>query len=265
MKLVAWLGAVGLAAAPFVSPASATELFGSGPLDVQVGGIVLVKPKYEGSKEYDVIGFPYAAPVGLGEGGRVQFKGADDVRFRVFSYYGFEVGPVAGYRFGRDQDDAHILAGLGDVDGGLVLGGYVAYRAGPAAIFASYNHQVTGDETGGLLRFGVEGKTEVVPQRLWLTAIFGATYADQEYMDAYFGITAAQAANSSLAAFDADAGIKDVYLQLTGDIALTDRWALKLIGRYSRLLGDAADSPVVESEDQFYGGLGVTYRFTVDR
>lgn len=265
MKLVARLGAALLAAAPLATSASATELFGSGPLDLQAGGFVFVKPKYEGSKEYDVIGFPYVAPVGVGEGGWIKFKGTDDVRFSLLNYYGFEAGPVAGYRFGRDQGDADILRGLGDVDGGLVLGGYVAYRAGPVALFASYNHQVTDDDTGGLLRFGVEGKTEVVPQRLWVTATVGATYADEDYMSAYFGVTPLQSLNSGLAEFDASAGIKDIYLQLVGDINLTDRWGLKLIGRYSRLLGDAADSPVVESEDQFYGGLGVTYRFTVDR
>ncbi|QNH37959.1 MipA/OmpV family protein [Aminobacter sp. MDW-2] len=30
---------------------------------------------------------------------------------------------------------------------------------------------------------------------------------------------------------------------------------------YSRIIGDAADSPIVTAEDQFSGGLGLTYTF----
>jgi outer membrane scaffolding protein for murein synthesis (MipA/OmpV family) len=33
--------------------------------------------------------------------------------------------------------------------------------------------------------------------------------------------------------------------------------SLKLSGRYSRLVGDAADSPIVENENQFYGGVSL--------
>jgi len=258
-------GAALLAISAFAADALATD-FGlpQGSVDLKVGGVALVTPKYEGSKEYEVIGFPFLVPVGLGESGAVQFKGPDDLRFRFLNFNGFEAGPVVGYRFGRDQDDADRLFGLGDVDGGLVVGGFVAYRPGPLGVFASYNHQVTGDDAGGLLRFGVEGKTKFSPA-VELTAVLGASYADSDYMDAYFGVNAFQSARSGLAQYDADAGIKDVYFGLTADVALDDRWGLILLGRYSRLLDEAADSPIVETEDQFYGGIGLTYKFTFVR
>ena len=38
-----------------------------------------------------------------------------------------------------------------------------------------------------------------------------------------------------------------------------------LIGRYARLIGDAADSPIVESENQFYGGAALSYKFSLGR
>ena len=65
--------------------------------------------------------------------------------------------------------------------------------------------------------------------------------------------------------YDAESEVKDVYIGLNADVPLTDVWSLKLTGQYSRLLGDAADSPIVETENQFFGGLGLTYRFTIDR
>lgn len=35
-----------------------------------------------------------------------------------------------------------------------------------------------------------------------------------------------------------------------------------LMGRYARLIGDAADSPVIETENQLYGGVGLSYKFS---
>jgi outer membrane protein len=234
-------------------------------IDWQVGGFVSVAPKFEGSSDYRVMGFPFVAPAGIGGGsgeGRLQVRGPDDVRLRLFQGGGFEAGPVAGWRFDRDQSDALRLRGLGDVDGGLLLGGYMAYRFGIVAPFVSYAHQVTGDDNGGVLRFGLEARGQISPG-FWLTATTGATYADDSYMDSYFSISRRQSARSllGLRRFDADAEVKDAYLGLGLDIPLSSVWTLKLSGRYTHLLGDAAASPIVESESQFSGTIGITYRF----
>lgn len=226
----------------------------------QVGGMVAVAPKYEGSKKYDVLGFPLIMPSSFGDGSRVGVKGVDDVRFRLLELYGFEVGPVAGWRFGRDEKDGDRLRGLGDVDGGLVLGAYAGYRFGSALASVSYGHQITGDDdAGGVVRFGLENKFRLA-DRLAVTAAIGTTWADDDYMTAFFGVPAAQAL-ATRPAFSPDAGFKDVNVMLSSDIALDQRWTLKLTGKYAHLIGDAADSPVVETESQFFGGVGLTYRF----
>lgn len=234
---------------------------GGSSIGISVGGIAVVAPKYEGSKKYEVNVYPFIEPSGLGDDGMVQFKGIDDLRFRLFSAHGFEAGPLVGYRFGREESDGPRLRGLGDVDGGLVLGAYAAYRAGWFMPFIAYQHQVTGDETGGLIRFGVEAKSKLSPG-VTLTTTFGANYADDDYMDAYFSVTPAQSALSvaRLGVFNADAGIKDVFLGVSTDVPIAKDWTLKLSARYSRLLGDAADSPIVESENQFFAGVGLTYK-----
>lgn len=269
-----WANAIAVAsiagtAACLVEPAEAGGLFGYDLDAVQVGGVVIVAPEYEGSKHYRVLGAPIVAPagrIGDGDAGIVQFRGPSDIRFRLFDYSGFEFGPVAGYRFGRDESDGDLLGGLGDVDGGLVLGGFAAYRLGFARAFASYQHQVTGDDTGGVLDFGVEA-TMPVSSRFALRGTVGATWASDDYATEFFGISGWQEAHSraGLTAYDADAGIKDVYLALNADLALTDDWTLKFLGRYGRLVGDAADSPIVESENQFMAGIGLTYTFPLAR
>lgn len=267
MKFVRLMLLSGVATVAIGATSSSAGGFGDfGNLELQAGGFVFVAPTYEGSDEYEVMGFPIIAPASgaFSNDGVVQFGGPDDVRLRVLNFSGFEAGPLAGYRFDREENDAERLEGLGDVDGGFVIGGYAAYRFGNLKPFVAYNHAVSGDETGGLLRFGAEA-TVPVWETISAKITAGATYADDEYMDSFFSVSAAQSANSvaGLGVYDAEAGIKDVYIGFTSDIPLWERWSLKTTARYSHLVGDAADSPIVASESQFFAGLGLTYRFTL--
>lgn len=268
LRLVAFLRPFSLAAFAVLAalPAAAQSpsdpgLFGD---HWQVGGLVYVLPKFEGARSYQVTGFPFIAPAGLGDSGIVQIRGADDVRFRVLQFGNFELGPLAGYRFGRDEGDSARLTGMGDIDGGLVLGAFATYRTGPLAFSVSYHQQATGDDTGGLVRFGAEASTRLSPA-VKLMASLGTNYATDDYMTAFFGVNALQSAASGLPVYHPSAGFKDVYVGATAAIDLSDRWTLLLIGRYSRLIGDAADSPVVETENQFYGGAALSYKFSLGR
>jgi MipA family protein len=265
-RIGAAVGAVAVfLALPQAKAQDRSELFGFAGTPWQFGGFVFVTPKFEGSKSYDVLGFPFIAPAGFGQGGSsaIDIRGADDVRFRLIERGGFEAGALAGYRFGRDQDDAARLAGLGDIDGGLVLGAYAGYRAGPWFFSASYHHQVTGDEdTGGLLRLAIDHTWRFAPHATLVTSL-GTAYASSQYMQTYFGVSPAQAAASAahLPQFDTSAGFKDVSLGATATVELDPRWTLYLTGRYTRLIGDAADSPVIETENGFFGGAGLSYKF----
>lgn len=239
--------------------------YGTGGFSARLGGAVAIRPKYEGSDKYDVFGFPLIIPefgTGSGFADRVKIRDVDDVRFRLFEANGFELGPLAGYAFGRDQDDGDLLRGLGDVDDGIVLGAYAGYRVGPILFDVSYHHIVSGDDQGYQIRLGGEIEQPVASNAI-VTARVGTTFADDNYMDSYFGISAAQAARSaaSLPLYETSGGIKDVHVELGTRIDLTDRWQVRGGVRYGRLLGDAADSPIVESENQFSGYLGASYRF----
>jgi outer membrane scaffolding protein for murein synthesis (MipA/OmpV family) len=90
------------------------------------------------------------------------------------------------------------------------------------------------------------------------------TWASESYMSDYFGVDSADARRSGLDRHNADAGIKDVSLGLSLGYDITPNWQVSLLGRYARLLGDAADSPIVDdvgSKNQFFGGLLAAYRF----
>ncbi len=235
------------------------------------GGFAVIAPKYEGSKEYRAFGFPLVIPSfgkspSAGETSefrsRVKFKGLDDVRFTLLNNDTFEIGPVAGYRTGRKESAGVLLGGLGDVKGGLVLGGYVGINAGPAFFDISYSDQLTGGIRGGQVKLGATTRAQL-NDTLSLNAGVGATYATDAYMDSYFGVSAAQAGTSSasLTAFDPKAGFKDINVSLGTGIKLSSNWTAKLGGKYSRLINDAALSPVIETKNQLSGSFGLIYKF----
>lgn len=267
--------AVAFAATCFASsPARANP---EGERSVTLGGAVIVKPKYEGSDEHDVFGIPIIIPK-LSDAPdedpsmfkqfrqRINFRGLDDIRIRVLSLGRFQAGAVTGYLTERDEGDGDLLRGLGDIDGGLVAGAYSGFRLGAFEFDAAFLEKVTGDSTGYEWRFGVETEQQL-GERTTVVARLGTTFASQNYMQSYFGVTPAQAMRSraGLPVYAPDAGIKDVYFELGSTVDLSDRWLLKAGGRYGRLLGDAADSPVIETENQLSGVLGLGYRFNLPR
>lgn len=249
---------------PAVSKAGSLKdsgvLEGSFISNLAIGGAVLVKPKYEGSDEFDVYGIPYALVLGSGLG-RFSFEGIDDLRYAPFRNSGFEAGPLIGYWFDREESDAPILTGLGDIDGALVAGGFIKYDFGGIFADISLHYGINDDDPGYLIRTGIGAKSRI-SDRVTLKGRAGITFASDDYMDTYFGLTAAQAAAATgLLEFDPDDGIKDVHVSLSATIGITDRWYAVASGDYSRLVGDAEDSPIVESQDQFTGLIGLTYRF----
>lgn len=258
---VATAAVAGLTAADGFAQSASSGIFGVNDVQLAAGGIVVVLPRYEGSKQYRVVGLPFIAPGGPEtDEDRFHAKGADDLRLRFFKLQNLEIGGLGGWRFGRQEDDADHLRGLDHVSGGLVIGGYAAYHLGPVSPFVSYHHQITGNDTGGILRFGAESKFDVTPS-LKFNARAGATWASEQYMQSFFGVTAQQATSSGLPRFETDSQIKDVFIELGSTLRIDDVWTLKISGTYSRLLGDAAHSPITETPDQFVGMLAISYDF----
>lgn len=238
-----------------------------------LGAAIVVKPTYEGGRRQRVIPIPMIIPKFSSEDDanpsmfkkirrRVKFRGLDDVRIKAIRRGAVEVGGVIGYNTGRDEDDGDRLRGLGDVDGGLNLGGYVGLHAGSVLFDAALLSQVTGDDTGFQIRVGAETEKQI-SRRVSLVARIGTTFASDDYMSEYFGITPLQATRSAigLPVFRASSGIKDVHLELAARIDIGERWTAKVGGRYGRLLSDAADSPLIESENQWSGTVGLGRKF----
>jgi outer membrane scaffolding protein for murein synthesis (MipA/OmpV family) len=89
-------------------------------------------------------------------------------------------------------------------------------------------------------------------------------FASEKFMNTYFDINLSQASRSSMTVYDADAGIKDISAFNILIYSFTRHWNVVSFMGFSRLLGDAASSPIVKERgtaNQFRFGLGFSYRF----
>ncbi|EFL90030.1 MipA/OmpV family protein [Ahrensia sp. R2A130] len=246
------------------------------------------QPLYEGSDEFRAFPVPiFSYDSGVPGPRRFEFRGLDDIRFHALRLGNFSTGPIVGYRFGRDEDDSARLRGLGNIDGGLVVGGFASYEfyndtGSSWGADIGISSQVTGDafdegRFAGLptqfddgygyeIDFGISNEMDIT-DRFNLATRIGATYASDDYLQTNFGVGVAQAAaaiaaGNGIAAYDADGGIKNAYFNVSGTYELTNYIQLRAGLGYSRLMGDAADSPITETENQFSGSIGAAYRFT---
>lgn len=244
-----------------------------------IGGFIAVGPAivpdFEGSEDYEL------APLILG---RVQWRefffelqgtrARANVLPRTFLSLGesltFQAGPTLSYQFERGDVENDRVDRLRDVDAALELGGFVGIEA--TGVFHERDAvlgrvEVVGDVSdsheGHLVTLSGSYATPV-GERWRVRLGVDSTYASDEYFDTYFSIDPDNAARSGLTTFSADEGFKDIDVGLSLSYAVTERWSVLTGARYARLLGDAADSPIVDSEgsaNQFFGGIAVSYRF----
>lgn len=91
------------------------------------------------------------------------------------------------------------------------------------------------------------------------------TIGSENYENYYFGVNSRQSRQSGLPQHDADGGVQQMGFLAAGDYSMTDNWTLTLLGRYARMMGDAADSPLVDGNhgvgnaNQFLAGAVISY------
>jgi outer membrane protein len=223
-------------------------------------------PDYLGSDE-QAVGVAPIARISLG-GNRFARLMVNDLRINLLDHSNWQFGPAAVYRFGREDVDDRVVSKVREIDDSLSLGAFGAYLWRDPAEFrrqAGVGGWALGDVSGayggwtaGLNAFAME------PVARMVSVAGGAalTYASENYMDEYFGVTAADSLASGLPVYTPGGGLRDVRAWLTALVHLGPQWHIGAGVMYSRLVGDAADSPLVAdrgSKNQWVYGVGGIY------
>lgn len=230
-------------------------------LTTKIGLGVAAIPDYEGSEDYKAAPVPFVRSQ-LASGQYLQIAGAT-LSINVVPSKSFLFGPMVRYRMERNDDvENDQVEVMEEVDAAVECGGFVGYQFNNwMARFEMV--QDTANGHGGALSTLTAGYKFPL-QASSLGIYLSSTYADEDYMHAYFSVDADNRGLSTLPDYDADAGIKDVAGTLIGNYAIDDKWGLIGLLRYTQLIDDAQDSPLVDdegSDNQVVVGVVATYTF----
>jgi MipA family protein len=233
-------------------------------------------PSYEGSDKYNVFPTPYLQ--GSVAGFDFQTVGTNlfvDLWRDGSGDIEVQLGPVIGVNLNRigQIGDSRVKA-LGELDPAIEAGAYIGIAKN--RVFAdtdqlrftvSYQKDLSDVHDSSIVRPEISYFRVVNPKTAVQFSI-GAEIAGQGYATTYFGVSPQGAVASGLPAYQLDGGLKDLNLTffatraIKGD--LRGGWSLFGAFGYTRLVGDFADSPVVDtagSADQIFGLFGVAYTF----
>ncbi|NMM43649.1 MipA/OmpV family protein [Rhodospirillaceae bacterium KN72] len=243
--------------------------------EFQIGGGVGYESKYEGSDEMDVMFLPI---LGVTWNDTVYLTTEDGLGAVVYDDNDFTVNVSLNYEWGRDESDSSDLKGLGDVDGAATANLSLEYELGPVTPFVELTRHLGGTDSLEA-SFGVEtmipvggmmgqGSASSAPESddgdangPAILLGLSSTWSDDNYMENYFGINATQSARSGLSQYTAKSGLKSVGADVGFLYPVTENWEVLTMVEYSRLIGDAADSPISKDDSVLFGGMAVSYKF----
>lgn len=231
---------------------------------VTVGAGVVNRPEYPGSGSDEIRPLPVlnvrygrfflgGVPGGASSAGLGAYLYED----KSWNLGAVVAGDVTSPR--KESDDAR-LRGLGDIDATARAGMFGSYRIGWLTLRASALSDIGGNDQGTIASFDAEATFRPFP-RLVLSAGPGVAWADEKYMQTFFGVDAGQAARSAFAPYTAGSGVGLVRFSFGAQYELTRHWGLGARVTAARLQGDAADSPIVEDRNQNSYALFASYRF----
>lgn len=225
-------------------------------------------PDYEGSDDHQAIPFIGGR---LQAGGRYLAVEGLVARADILGSKAFEAGPVVKLTFGRDADiSSDAVSDLGDIDDAVEVGGFLAYSWPSTGLpmaqwrVAAQVVQDVSDVHDGWLGTLSTGYLMSFGPRLAVGIDTSVTAASDNYAETYFSVSEDGSVTSGLNSFDAEGGVKDLGLSVKARFSFSEHWLINGFAGYNRLIGDFADSPIVDDEgdaNQFSAGIGIGYRF----
>ena len=112
------------------------------------------------------------------------------------------------------------------------------------------------DHGGGGSYVASLGYRQPLSERSYWDASLSASWGNRSYMQGHYGVP-----DGSPRAYQVEGGIEGMGLGWGYTAAINHNWVAYGGVNYSRLLGDAASSPVVGARDVWGAGIGIAYRY----
>jgi len=216
-----------------------------------------VAPEYQGSDQYQL---GYAPIIYIVWKDLLFIKGRK-IGIQAFDTKYFYGSAFMRYTGGR-SDNNEGLKGLGHISRTFTSGVNLVYHFKGLSLNTEVRHDFFGEGHGTLVLASLGSR---IP---WSHPLFyvgiDTTWASADYMKTFFSIDNYQAMRSGLATFNAHSGMRDVSLNLNSGYEFNKHWSVTGQVSFERLLGDAAESPIVRPAGSEYNiilGIGLIYSF----
>jgi outer membrane protein len=238
--------------------------FATAPAVAQYQGLVSLPPVGPGDSRL---------LIGAGLANRAAYLGSDDRVTAVLPYVdyahrnGFFASATAGIgysfvntratqiglrvipRFGREEDNSDDLRGLGDIGAGVEASAYATHALSRAW---TVGVNVRGGDRGAELDVGVRRDFALGPATR-MSAFAFATAANGRSQQTWFGIDDAQSLASGYPVYSPGAGVRNLQVGASVNHFFAGRWiAIGGLG-IGRVVGEAADSPIVRERTHVGG------------
>jgi len=166
-------------------------------------------------------------------------------------------GVIGRLSFGRSDNlrltELQALPSVGDAFEIGIFAGTSLYKL---FLSGELYFDVSGVHRGAVAEFEA-GYTYEFNSKLTVTPILGTKWGSRGYMQTNFGLD--DSASTSLEPYRASAGFYEVYAELAAEQRLSKNWLLKGSVRAANLVGGAAGSPIIGSEDGARGQLSAFF------
>jgi outer membrane protein len=229
-----------------------------------IGPGVRLRPEFPGAKGGELGLFPL---IQVRKAGTDPVFSTPDQSFgpSLIRSEGLRGGPALRLGERRDEDDA--VDGIGNVKRAVEVGAFAEAYLSESLRARGELRKGLGGHKGLLADLGADVIVGKVTEPLHFSIGPRARLADKKYVRAFYGIDAAQSLSTGLPVHDVDGGLHSVGALGSMKYRMNGGFGLQGYARYDRLLGDAADSPLVRSSvgsrNQFEIGAGLTYSFGI--
>ena len=229
--------------------------------DYSIGGGLGVAPDYEGSSDYELVPVPTGSAK-FDNGMFVKLLGLN-LRANLIPSNFWRLGPIYNYRAERDNVEDNRVDRMREVSDANEFGIFGGIEWDNWYVFLDLLGD-TGNAYEGWYGTLKGGYTWIINPEWALSMGAFTTYADDDYMQTYFGVNGRDSARSGLDTYDADESLKGIGLDLGANWAFAQNWNLRGLLQVKQLVGDADDdSPVVDqgSETQMFTAVLVVWKF----
>lgn len=214
-------------------------------------------PEYRGADTYKADGIPWIQA----KKGRVSIDPVTGVSYDLLASKRWKLAPMISYAEGRDNSGA--LNNFEDVHGSVIAGVIYSWTSGSWQIAGDVAAPVSGDLEGVRVRSYLRYSGRLA-ERWFFAAGPGATWGDNRWNRTLFDVSAVDAARSGLNSYRADGDYIQGNINGRLTFMVTHKLSVSTVARYSRLFGDALDSPIIDDvgdPNQWHGSMAINYQF----